>query len=109
MEDKKMDYRQVKEQGKITKIGFLLTVKAKGHYKELMSNGHLFPMTRAQAIEFYRHGTFGILGMQDVELIENFLGKYEKSGKYQYTKAKNFVRFLSYESFRKCLKAEFNF
>ncbi len=65
----------------------LLTVKPGQHYKDILSRGHFFPTTKAQAISFIRsHGNMASINKKDVdELVEPMLNKHGYYGKYKYT------------------------
>ena len=78
-------------------------------YKAMMRRGKVFPITKAQAMEFVKMGCLlDGLNSEDVNVIETLLNKHNMEGNYrQYTKY--LVKLENSCDLDKALKLEYNF
>ena len=74
----------------------------------LADSQHLFPVTKRQAEYFLDNDcAFTHIDSDDVLMIEALLNKHGMKGRYQYTKSRRSVQFLSYVFLWKALRAEY--
>lgn len=78
--------------------------------EECVKANHLFPTTKRQAEYFINseYGCLGLLGAKDVERIELLLNKHGMRGRYQYTKSRRFVNFVSGGYLERALQLEYS-
>lgn len=85
------------------------TKKERSHYKWLMSQGSVFPTTKAQAKHYISSCcVIGMLNADDVVMLEDFLNKHGFTGDYRYTKSKKWVRLENQHDLISALKCEYN-
>jgi hypothetical protein len=78
------------------------------HFKFLMSLGRVFPTTTTQAAYFVRKGcTLECLNMDDVQMIETLLNKYDMKGTYKYTKSGKWVQLVNMMDLHTAVRKEY--
>lgn len=82
---KKMKANEIQEE--VVNNFALFYPQPREHYKQFLSQGQVFPTTKAQARAFIQKGApLGLLGLADVNRIEALLNKHGFEGDYVYTK-----------------------